>query len=64
VALVVAVRRLAAAGVSTDGLAVRRPSLDDVFLALTGHEAEHEDLKAAKARRRGRRGAPAQGGNE
>ncbi len=52
-ALVEAVRRLDAAGVTTDGLAVRRPSLDDVFLALTGHSAEHE---TANAPRRGRRG--------
>ena len=38
--LVEVVRRLDAAGVSVTGLAVRRPSLDDVFLALTGHAAE------------------------
>jgi ABC-2 type transport system ATP-binding protein len=50
-ALVEAVRRLDAADVSTDGLAVRRPSLDDVFLALTGHSAEHE-----VARKTGRHG--------
>jgi ABC-2 type transport system ATP-binding protein len=61
-ALVEAVRRLDAAGVVTDGLAVRRPSLDDVFLALTGHEAEHEDLKDRRGR--GRRGAAAEGGNK
>jgi ABC-2 type transport system ATP-binding protein len=54
-ALVEAVRRLDAAGVTTDGLAVRRPSLDDVFLALTGHAAEEDG--AAPGRRRGRRGA-------
>jgi ABC-2 type transport system ATP-binding protein len=34
------VRDLDAAGVVLDDLAVRRPSLDDVFLALTGHAAE------------------------
>jgi ABC-2 type transport system ATP-binding protein len=38
--LVQAVRNLDAAGVQTDGLALRRPSLDEVFLALTGHAAE------------------------
>ena len=38
--LVEVVRRLDAAGVTVAGLAVRRPSLDDVFLALTGHAAE------------------------
>ncbi len=38
--LVEAVRRLDAAGVHTTGLALRRPSLDDVFMSLTGHAAE------------------------
>ncbi len=35
-----AVRDLDAAGLALDDLALRRPTLDDVFLALTGHEAE------------------------
>ncbi|MBV9291389.1 MAG: ATP-binding cassette domain-containing protein [Frankiales bacterium] len=39
-ALVETVRRLDAAGISSVGLALRRPSLDDVFLALTGHAAD------------------------
>jgi ABC-2 type transport system ATP-binding protein len=39
-ALVETVRQLDAAGVASVGLSVRRPSLDDVFLALTGHAAE------------------------
>jgi len=34
------VRDLDAAGVQLDDLALRRPTLDDVFLTLTGHEAE------------------------
>jgi ABC-2 type transport system ATP-binding protein len=34
------VRRLDSAGVEVSGVSVRRPSLDDVFLALTGHLAE------------------------
>jgi ABC-2 type transport system ATP-binding protein len=38
--LVEVVRRLDAAGIRPDGLGVRRPSLDDVFLSLTGHVAE------------------------
>jgi ABC-2 type transport system ATP-binding protein len=42
-AIVDAVRRLDAAGVETSGLALHRPSLDDVFLAVTGHAAESED---------------------
>ena len=33
-------RRLSEAGVGVDDLALRRPTLDDVFLALTGHAAE------------------------
>jgi ABC-2 type transport system ATP-binding protein len=51
-ALVDAVRRLDAAGVETDGLALHRPSLDDVFLAVTGHAAESED---GATRQRGRK---------
>jgi ABC-2 type transport system ATP-binding protein len=39
-AIVEVVRRLDAASIVTDGLALRRPSLDDVFLSLTGHAAE------------------------
>jgi ABC-2 type transport system ATP-binding protein len=54
-ALIEAVRELDAAGVQIHGLALRRPSLDDVFLALTGHAAE-EDGQPDK-RRRGRRRA-------
>jgi ABC-2 type transport system ATP-binding protein len=38
--IVEAVRRLSAAGVGVDDLVVRRPTLDDVFLTLTGHTAE------------------------
>jgi ABC-2 type transport system ATP-binding protein len=40
-AIVEAVRRLDDAGVGVEDLAVRRPTLDDVFLTLTGHAAEH-----------------------
>jgi ABC-2 type transport system ATP-binding protein len=35
-----AVRRLDSAGVDVEDLAVRRPTLDDVFISLTGHAAE------------------------
>jgi ABC-2 type transport system ATP-binding protein len=38
--IVEAVRRLSDAGVGVDDLAIRRPTLDDVFLSLTGHAAE------------------------
>jgi ABC-2 type transport system ATP-binding protein len=55
-ALVAGVRALDAAGVVTRGLALRRPSLDDVFLALTGHAAEDEDdAGGGSGRGRGRR---------
>jgi ABC-2 type transport system ATP-binding protein len=37
------VRRLDGTDIEVYGLGVRRPSLDDVFLALTGHKAEDED---------------------
>ncbi len=36
------VRRLDGAGVAVNDVAVTRPTLDDVFLTLTGHSAEHE----------------------
>jgi ABC-2 type transport system ATP-binding protein len=38
--IVEAVRRLSEAGIGVDDLALRRPTLDDVFLSLTGHAAE------------------------
>jgi ABC-2 type transport system ATP-binding protein len=54
-ALIEAVRSLDAAGVATQGLALRRPSLDDVFLALTGHAAEDEESgKPKRGRRQGK----------
>jgi ABC-2 type transport system ATP-binding protein len=39
-AIAQAIRRLDGAGVAIDDIAVRRPTLDDVFIALTGHAAE------------------------
>jgi ABC-2 type transport system ATP-binding protein len=42
-AIVEAVRRLSEVSVGVDDLALRRPTLDDVFLAFTGHGAEHRD---------------------
>jgi len=39
-AMVEALRRLSDAGIEVDDLSLRRPTLDDVFLALTGHAAE------------------------
>jgi ABC-2 type transport system ATP-binding protein len=37
-----AVRRLDDAGVGIDDLSLQRPTLDDVFMSLTGHAAEEE----------------------
>jgi ABC-2 type transport system ATP-binding protein len=55
-ALIDVVRALDAAGVATTGLALRRPSLDDVFLTLTGHAAEEEVQQNGRKRSgRGRR---------
>jgi ABC-2 type transport system ATP-binding protein len=42
-AMVEAVRRLDDAGIGVDDVAMRRPTLDDVFLALTGHGAREDD---------------------
>ncbi len=55
--LVEAVRRLDAAQIRIGDIALHRPTLDDVFLSLTGHEAEaaaNEELAAAKRGRRSR----------
>jgi ABC-2 type transport system ATP-binding protein len=41
-AIAEAVRRLDEADVAIDDIAMRRPTLDDVFLALTGHAAEDQ----------------------
>jgi ABC-2 type transport system ATP-binding protein len=41
-----AVRRLNEAGIGIDDVAMRRPTLDDVFLSLTGHAAEAENGEA------------------
>jgi ABC-2 type transport system ATP-binding protein len=38
------VRDLDAAGIALDDLALRRPTLDDVFLSLTGRAATEADL--------------------
>jgi ABC-2 type transport system ATP-binding protein len=46
-----AVRELDKAGIPISELAVHRPTLDDVFLALTGHAAEDEPAKEEKKKR-------------
>jgi ABC-2 type transport system ATP-binding protein len=50
-AIVEAVRRLDDADVAVDDVAVRRPTLDDVFLALTGHGAEPQAVQETGAER-------------
>ncbi|GAA0622582.1 ATP-binding cassette domain-containing protein [Kribbella sandramycini] len=42
-ALVDVIRTLDAAGIRIADIGLRRPTLDDVFLTLTGHEAEQKD---------------------
>jgi ABC-2 type transport system ATP-binding protein len=46
--LIEVVRQLDVASISSHGMSVRRPSLDDVFLALTGHAAEETELEPAR----------------
>jgi len=45
---------LDAAGIAIVDLQLRRPSLDDVFLTLTGHQAEDKQPVETGRRRRGR----------
>jgi ABC-2 type transport system ATP-binding protein len=52
--LAVLVRDFDAAGIAIVDLQLHRPSLDDVFLTLTGHQAEQEE-EIKPARRWGRR---------
>jgi oleandomycin transport system ATP-binding protein len=49
--LTVVVRRLDEAGIALADLALRRPSLDEVFLALTGQPAQPAAAPAAAPRR-------------
>jgi len=58
-ALIDAVRLVDQAGVEVSGLAMHRPSLDDVFLSLTGHAASQTpgDKPGATRSRRNRRRA-------
>jgi ABC-2 type transport system ATP-binding protein len=54
-----ALRRLDGAGITLAGLALREPSLDDVFLNLTGHKAEDVVDSSAEAPSSGRHGRKA-----
>ena len=51
-AIAEAVRRLDDAGLTIDDIAVRRPTLDDVFLRLTGRAVEYDEEEAAEVERR------------
>ncbi len=48
-AIVEAVKRLSEAGVGVDDLALRRPTLDDVFMSLTGRAVEESPDEAERA---------------
>jgi ABC-2 type transport system ATP-binding protein len=54
-AIAEAVRRLDDAGIAIDDIALRRPTLDDVFLTLTGHAAAPEEDEEPAKKKRGRR---------
>lgn len=54
--LIDAVRALDAQNVGVADIALRRPTLDDVFLTLTGHGAEDPQPERPEPSRRGRRG--------
>ena len=56
--LTAAVRRLDEARIALADLGTRRPSLDDVFLALTGHAAEGGEAEAPTGPARSRRRSP------
>ena len=47
--LVEFLRRLDRAGIPVSDVGLRRPTLDDVFLQLTGHAAEEADAEADDA---------------
>jgi ABC-2 type transport system ATP-binding protein len=51
-ALTAVMRGLDGAGIELDDISLRRPSLDEVFLALTGHAASIPEVDQPKARRR------------
>ena len=56
--LVAAVRTLDVAGITPTDIGLRRPTLDDVFIALTGHAATPTNAGNGSRRRRRRRRRP------
>ena len=53
--LPIVVRALDEAGVAVEDIALRRPTLDEVFLALTGHSTRHDDQNGGNNTRRRQR---------
>jgi ABC-2 type transport system ATP-binding protein len=51
--LIAVIREFDGAGIHALDLALKRPSLDDVFLSLTGHIAETEAAPEAGKKKRG-----------
>jgi ABC-2 type transport system ATP-binding protein len=49
--IVEAVRRLSEASIEVEDLSLRRPTLDDVFLALTGHAASEDETGESQDQR-------------
>lgn len=43
------------AKIEVDGISLHRPTLDDVFMSLTGHGATSEEVEAQKGKQKGRR---------
>ena len=54
-----ALRRLDGSSITLVGLTLREPSLDDVFLSLTGHKAEDEQAASDEVPAAGHRGRKA-----
>ncbi|MEY3704863.1 MAG: hypothetical protein RLY29_235, partial [Actinomycetota bacterium] len=54
-ALIEAARALDDAGIHPLDIALKRPSLDDVFISLTGHAAEEKSENEPVAKGRGRK---------
>ncbi len=56
-AAITVLRRLGDAGIRIGDFSVRRPSLDDVFLALTGHAADREKPESERTGTPGKEGS-------
>ena len=54
--LLAVVRRLDETGIPTQNVALHKPTLDDVFLTLTGRGAAEAEAERAETKKSGRRG--------